>query len=84
MIGQNILVAEDEVKIAGILQDYLTKAGYRVVCLDRGDLVVPYVRQQQPISDFTGPHAPWHGWYGDLPGDKEIFGGSHYYDYGPG
>ena len=48
MIGQNILVAEDEVKIAGILQDYLTKAGYRVVCLDRGDLVVPYVRQQQP------------------------------------
>ena len=48
MVGQNILVAEDEVKIAGILQDYLTKAGYRVVCLDRGDLVVPYARQQQP------------------------------------
>jgi two-component system response regulator BaeR len=48
MIGQDILVAEDEVKIAGILQDYLTKAGYRVVCLDRGDLVVPYVKQKQP------------------------------------
>ncbi|MCK9377047.1 MAG: response regulator [Syntrophobacterales bacterium] len=48
MIGQDILVAEDEVKIAGILRDYLTKVGYRVACLERGDLVVPYVRQKQP------------------------------------
>ena len=48
MIDQDILVAEDEVKIAGIIQDYLTQAGYRVACLDRGDLVVPYVRQKQP------------------------------------
>jgi two-component system response regulator BaeR len=44
----SILVAEDEVKIAGILRDYLTKVGYRVACLERGDLVVPYVRQKQP------------------------------------
>jgi two-component system, OmpR family, response regulator BaeR len=48
MVGRDILVAEDEVKIAEILQDYLKKAGYRVACLDRGDLVVPYVRQKQP------------------------------------
>jgi len=48
MIGRDILVAEDEVKIAGILQDYLARAGYRVACLERGDLVIPYVRQQQP------------------------------------
>jgi two-component system, OmpR family, response regulator BaeR len=48
MIGHDILVAEDEVKIAGILQDYLEKAGFRVSCLARGDLVVPYVRQKQP------------------------------------
>jgi two-component system response regulator BaeR len=48
MVGRDILVAEDEVKIAGILQDYLTKAGYQVACLDRGDLVIPYVRQKQP------------------------------------
>jgi two-component system response regulator BaeR len=48
MMGQDILVVEDETKIAGILQDYLVKAGYRVLCLDRGDLVVPYVRQKQP------------------------------------
>lgn len=48
MTGQDILVVEDEIKIAGILQDYLVKAGYRVSCLDRGDLVVPYVRQKPP------------------------------------
>ena len=48
MAGQDILVVEDEIKIAGILQDYLVRAGYRVACLDRGDLVVPYVRQKPP------------------------------------
>jgi two-component system response regulator BaeR len=48
MVGRDILVAEDEIKIAGILQDYLVKAGYRVFSLDRGDLVVPYVREKQP------------------------------------
>ena len=48
MVDRDILVAEDEAKIAGILQDYLTKAGYRVAWLDRGDLVIPYVRQKQP------------------------------------
>ena len=48
MAGQDILVVEDEIKIAGILQDYLVKAGYRVACLDRGDLVIPYVRQKPP------------------------------------
>lgn len=48
MIGRNILVVEDEIKIAEILQDYLVQAGYRVSCLHRGDLVVPYVRQKQP------------------------------------
>jgi two-component system response regulator BaeR len=48
MIGQDILVVEDEIKLAGIMQDYLEKAGYRVSRLDRGDLVVPYVRQKQP------------------------------------
>lgn len=48
MIGQDILVAEDEVKIAGVLRDYLTKVGYRVACLGRGDQVIPYVRHKQP------------------------------------
>jgi two-component system response regulator BaeR len=48
MNDQDILVVEDEIKIAGLLQDYLAKAGFRVSCLERGDLVVPYVRQKQP------------------------------------
>jgi len=48
MNGQDILVVEDEVKIAGVLRDYLTKVGYRVACLGRGDQVIPYVRQKQP------------------------------------
>jgi two-component system response regulator BaeR len=48
MAGREILVAEDEIKIAAILKDYLVKAWYRVSCLDRGDLVVPYVKKNQP------------------------------------
>ncbi|MEW6658750.1 MAG: response regulator [Thermodesulfobacteriota bacterium] len=48
MAGREILVAEDEIKIAEILQDYLVKAGYRVSCLARGDQVVPYVKKAQP------------------------------------
>ena len=48
MTGRDILIVEDEVKIVGILKDYLTKAGYRVDCLDRGDLVLTYVKQTPP------------------------------------
>jgi two-component system response regulator BaeR len=48
MVARDILVVEDEIKIAGILQDYLVKAGYRVLRLDRGDLVAPYVKEKQP------------------------------------
>ncbi|HAA04808.1 MAG TPA: two-component system response regulator BaeR, partial [Syntrophobacteraceae bacterium] len=48
MHGRDILIVEDERKIAEILQDYLMKAGYRVSLLDRGDTVVPYVKQHSP------------------------------------
>lgn len=48
MSGQDILIVEDEIKIVGILQDYLIKAGYRVSYLERGDAVVPYVRKTPP------------------------------------
>jgi two-component system, OmpR family, response regulator BaeR len=60
MVGRNILVVEDEVKIAGILQDYLIKTGYRVTCLEHGDLAVHYVRQHQPaliLLDLMLPGA---------------------------
>jgi two-component system, OmpR family, response regulator BaeR len=43
-----IMVVEDEIKIAEVLKDYLVSAGYRVSCLDRGDLVLPYVKQSRP------------------------------------
>jgi two-component system, OmpR family, response regulator BaeR len=48
MIGREILIVEDEIKIAEILKDYLAKAGYRVDCLERGDLVVSHVKQNPP------------------------------------
>jgi len=48
MVGRDILVVEDEVKIAEILKDYLVKAGHRVSCLDRGDLVLTAVRRNPP------------------------------------
>lgn len=48
MTGRDILIVEDEVKIVGILKDYLTKAGYRVDCLDRGDLVLSHLKQNPP------------------------------------
>jgi two-component system response regulator BaeR len=47
-MSRDILVVEDEIKITEILKDYLVSAGYRVSCLDRGDLVLPHVRQHRP------------------------------------
>lgn len=48
MVGREILVVEDEAKIVGILKDYLVKAGFKVSGLERGDAVVPFVRQKPP------------------------------------
>ena len=48
MTGRDILIVEDEMKIVGILKDYLAKAGYHVDCLDRGDLVLSYLKQGLP------------------------------------
>ena len=47
-MSREILVVEDEIKITEILKDYLASAGYRVLCLDRGDQVVPHVKESQP------------------------------------
>jgi two-component system response regulator BaeR len=48
MVGRDILVVEDEIKIAEALKDYLVRAGYKVACLDRGDAVVSHVKQSPP------------------------------------
>ncbi|OAD22432.1 two component transcriptional regulator, winged helix family [Candidatus Thiomargarita nelsonii] len=48
MTKQPILIVEDEIKIAQLLHDYLTKADYTVSCLEQGDKVIPYVKQTPP------------------------------------
>jgi len=48
MTKQPILIVEDEIKIAQLLHDYLTKADYTVSCLEQGDQVIPYVKQTPP------------------------------------
>lgn len=44
----HILVVEDEAKLREVLRDYLEKEGYQVTCLDRGDTVIPLVKQSMP------------------------------------
>ena len=44
----DILVVEDEPKLAALLRDYLQAAGHRVTCLDDGLTVVPAVRAAEP------------------------------------
>jgi two-component system response regulator BaeR len=46
--NHHILIIEDEKKIALVLRDYLEKAGLRVSWLDRGDKVIPYIKQDSP------------------------------------
>jgi two-component system response regulator BaeR len=48
MPNQEILIVEDEVKIAEILKDYLTKAGYKTAALYSGETVVPHVKRNPP------------------------------------
>jgi len=43
-----ILIVEDEVKLAGLLAEYLGQAGYRAACLGDGDTVLPWVRAHSP------------------------------------
>ncbi|MFP6850278.1 MAG: response regulator [Pseudomonas sp.] len=44
----DILVVEDEPKLAALLRDYLQNAGHRVTCLHDGLAVVPAVRATEP------------------------------------
>lgn len=47
MQQSHILIVEDEQKLADVLNDYLTSAGYQVSCLSRGDEVVPWVKMHE-------------------------------------
>lgn len=48
MSAQKILVVEDEVKIAQLLSDYLSDAGYQVTTLHEGTDAVDMINQLQP------------------------------------
>lgn len=48
MADENILIVEDEVKIADLLNDYLLKAGFKVSCTSRGDEALDKVRSLSP------------------------------------
>lgn len=48
MAGKNVLIVEDEPKIAGLLRDYLVAAGFLATIVDRGDLVVAEMRKKAP------------------------------------
>lgn len=46
--AEKILVVEDEIKIAQLLDDYLTRSGYDVSCLHEGTTVVDSVKKSAP------------------------------------
>jgi len=48
MTGQNVLVVEDEAKIARLICDYLEQAGYKATALERGDQVIPHIKRAMP------------------------------------
>ena len=48
MAGKNVLIVEDESKIAELLRDYLVTAGFLVTIVERGDLAVAEVRRSSP------------------------------------
>jgi two-component system response regulator BaeR len=44
-MAERLLVVEDEVKLAGLLRDYLAQEGYEVSVLHRGDQVEDWMRE---------------------------------------
>ena len=48
MAGKNVLIVEDEPKIAELLRDYLVAAGFIPTIVEHGDLAVAEVRKNTP------------------------------------
>lgn len=48
MARAHLLIVEDERKIADLLRDYLTAAGFTVSWIERGDLALERVRKEPP------------------------------------
>jgi len=45
---ENILIVEDEIKIAALLNDYMQDAGFTAQLLHRGDEVLPWLENNRP------------------------------------
>lgn len=45
---QKILIVEDEIKLAKVLQEYLEQAGYTVHCLHNGNEVIDWMSENHP------------------------------------
>ena len=48
MSDEQILIVEDEIKIAEVLKDYLDRSGFRTSIMSRGDQVVDKVKAASP------------------------------------
>lgn len=48
LVSGNILIVEDEPKLASLLSDYLKASGFETVLLANGSEVVPWVREHKP------------------------------------
>lgn len=47
-LSNNILIVEDEPKLASLLSDYLRASGFEPFCLSNGAEVVPWYREHKP------------------------------------
>ncbi len=47
-MNNRVLIVEDEERLAGIIADYLRRAGFEPHCLSDGLKAVPWIRQEQP------------------------------------
>ncbi|WP_299261408.1 response regulator [uncultured Kushneria sp.] len=47
-MNDNVLIVEDEAKIAELLRDYLSSSGFTPHCLERGDQVIDWLDAQPP------------------------------------
>lgn len=47
-VSKNILIVEDESKLANLLADYLRASGFEPACLADGTKVIPWVQERKP------------------------------------
>ena len=47
-VSSNILIVEDEPKLANLVADYLRASGFEPVCIADGAKVIPWVREHKP------------------------------------